>query len=107
MTQRISIDGVHGGPRRVEARALRRGAVQAGRSGVEGRRGAEAPRERRPVFSVIERGIFGAVAVCIAATAALWLLAMPDEPVRALQDGLGAAALATFLAGAAARPPAE
>jgi hypothetical protein len=56
---------------------------------------------------VIERGIFGAVAVCIAATAALWLLAMPDEPVRALQDGLGAAALATFLAGAAARPPAE
>ena len=43
----------------------------------------------------------------VAGSAALWLLAMPDEPVRALQDGLGAAALATFLAGAAARPPAE
>ncbi|MET7242956.1 hypothetical protein ABZT49_06265 [Methylobacterium sp. EM32] len=53
-------------------------------------------------MSAIERGILGAIAVCIAATAALWWLAMPDEPVRALQDGLGSAALATIIAGAAA-----
>ncbi|BCM84279.1 MULTISPECIES: hypothetical protein [Methylobacterium] len=56
---------------------------------------------------MIERGILGAVAVCIAATAGLWLLAMPDEPVRALQDGLGAAALATIIAGAAVRRSSE
>jgi hypothetical protein len=54
-------------------------------------------------LSAIEKGILGAVAVCVAATAALWWLAMPDEPVRALQDGLGAAALATIIAGAAVR----
>ncbi|GJD60564.1 hypothetical protein [Methylobacterium frigidaeris] len=54
-------------------------------------------------MSAIEQGILGAIAVCIAATAALWWLAMPDEPVRALQDGLGAAALATIIAGAAVR----
>ncbi|SFU42102.1 hypothetical protein SAMN02799631_00599 [Methylobacterium sp. 174MFSha1.1] len=53
-------------------------------------------------MSAIERGILGAIAVCVAATAALWWLAMPDEPVRALQDGLGSAALATIIAGAAA-----
>jgi hypothetical protein len=58
-------------------------------------------------LSVIERGILGAVAVCVAATVALWWLAMPDEPVRALQDGLGAAALATIIAGAAIRRQAE
>ncbi|KMO16394.1 hypothetical protein SQ03_14785 [Methylobacterium platani JCM 14648] len=62
---------------------------------------------RRRVLSVIGRGILGAVAVCIAATAGLWWLAMPDEPVRALQDGLGAAALATIIAGAAVRRSAE
>lgn len=56
---------------------------------------------------MIERGILGAIAVCIAATAALWWLAMPDEPVRAVQDGLGAAALATIIAGAAVRRSAE
>ncbi|WP_203236430.1 hypothetical protein [Methylobacterium crusticola] len=50
-----------------------------------------------------EHGVLSASAVCILATAALWLFAMPDEPTRAFQDGAGAAALATIIVGAALR----
>ena len=78
----------------------------AWRRGAGSGAGWRAPRTEAGRH-VIERGILGAVAVCIAATAGLWLLAMPDEPVRALQDGLGAAALATIIAGAAVRRSSE
>jgi hypothetical protein len=52
---------------------------------------------------MISREITAAIGIATFATAALWLFAMPDEPVKAFQDGAGAAALATVIVGASIR----
>ncbi|ACA16876.1 hypothetical protein M446_2420 [Methylobacterium sp. 4-46] len=52
---------------------------------------------------MISRGVIAAIGIAVLATVVVWLWVMPDEPQRALEDGAGAAALATLIVGAAIR----
>ena len=52
---------------------------------------------------MINRQFIAAIGIAIVATAVVWLFVMPDDPEKALQDGAGAAALATASVGASLR----
>lgn len=52
---------------------------------------------------MIGRWVTAAIGIAIVATAIVWLIVLPDEPEKALQDGAGAAALATLIVGASTR----